>query len=66
MFLEVGHVISGYEVEGTLSAGGRIGNKTAPSALGDFGNRGAGGRYVDRPTVIYSPLTGQDFILSRP
>lgn len=62
VFLEVGQVISGYEVEGSLSAGGTIGNKTAPGALGDFVNLGAGGRYVDRPTVTYSPLTGPDFI----
>lgn len=62
VFLEVGQVISGYEVEGSLSAGGTIGNKTAPGALGDFVNLGAGGRYVDRPTVTYAPLTGPDFI----
>lgn len=62
VFLEVGQVISGYEVEGSISAGGTIGNKTAPGALGDFVNLGAGGRYVDRPTVTYSPLTGPDFI----
>jgi hypothetical protein len=33
VFLEVGQVISGYEVEGTFSAGGTIGNKTAPGAI---------------------------------
>jgi hypothetical protein len=62
VFLEVGQVISGYEVEGTLSAGGAIGSKTAPGALGDFVNLGASGRYLDRPTVTYAPLTGPDFI----
>ncbi|MGH7182745.1 MAG: hypothetical protein ACREJN_12310, partial [Nitrospiraceae bacterium] len=62
VFLEVGQVISGYEVEGTFSAGGIIGNKTAPGALGDFVNLGGSGRYLDRPTVTYSPLTGADFI----
>ena len=62
VFLEVGQVISGYEVEGTFSAGGTIGNKTAPGALGDFVNLGGSGRYLDRPTVTYSPLTGADFI----
>lgn len=62
VFLDVGQVISGYELEGTLSAGGTIGNKTAPAALGDFLNFGAGGRYLDRPTVTYAPLTGADFV----
>jgi len=62
VFMDVGQVISGYELEGTLTAGGTIGNKTAPGALGDFLNLGAGGRYLDRPTITYSPLTGADFI----
>lgn len=62
VFMEVGQVISGYELEGTLSAGGSIGNKTAPGALGDVLNLGAGGRYLDRPTITYAPLTGADFV----
>ncbi len=62
VFMDIGQVISGYELEGTLTAGGTIGNKTAPNAMGDFLNLGAGGRYLDRPTVTYAPLTGADFI----
>ena len=64
VFMEVGQVISGYELEGTLTAGGAvsIGNKGAQGALGDFLNFGAAGRYLDRPTVTYSPLTGPDFV----
>jgi hypothetical protein len=62
VFMEVGQVISGYELEGTISASGAIGNKTAPAAIGDFLNLGASGRYLDRPTVTYSPLTGPDFV----
>lgn len=64
VFMDVGQVISGYELEGTLTAGGTIGtgNKGAQGALGDFLNFGAGGRYLDRPTVTYAPLTGADFI----
>jgi hypothetical protein len=62
VFLDIGQVISGYELEGTLSAGGTIGSKAAPGALGDFLNLGAGGRYLDRPTVTYAPLTGPEFI----
>ena len=62
VFMDVGQVISGYELESTLTASGSIGNKTAPGALGDFLNLGAGGRYLDRPTITYAPLTGADFI----
>ena len=65
VFMEVGQVISGYELEGTLTAGGGVGDKAwrnAGGALGDFVNFGASGRYLDRPTVTYSPLTGPDFI----
>ena len=45
-----------------LSAGGTIGNKTSPAVLGDFVNLGASGRYLDRPTVTYAPLTVPEFI----
>jgi hypothetical protein len=62
VFMDVGQVISGYELEGTVSAGATIGNKSAPGALGDFVNFGAGGRYLDRPTITYAPLTGPDFV----
>jgi hypothetical protein len=64
VFMDIGQVISGYELEGTLTAGGGIltGNKGAQGNLGDFLNFGAGGRYLDRPTITYSPLTGPDFV----
>ena len=65
VFLEIGQVISGYELEGTISASGAVGDKAwrnAGGALGDFVNLGASGRYLDRPTVTYTPLTGADFV----
>src|SRR5574341_2371971 len=64
VFMDVGQVISGYELEGTLTAGGTIGtgNTGAQGAPGDFLNFGAGGRYLDRPTITYAPLTGADFV----
>jgi hypothetical protein len=64
VFMDVGQVISSYEIEGTLSAGGNIltGNKGAQGNLGDFLSFGAGGRYLDRPTITYAPLTGADFV----
>jgi hypothetical protein len=65
VFMEVGQVISGYELESTVSAGGTLGDKTwrnAGGALGTFVDVGASGRYLDRPTVTYAPLTGPDFV----
>jgi hypothetical protein len=65
VFMEVGQVISGYELETTISAGGTLGDKawrTAGGALGTFVDLGASGRYLDRPTVTYTPLTGPDFV----
>jgi len=62
VFMDIGQVISGYELEGTLSASGTIGGKSGPAAPGDLVNLGASGRYVDRPTITYAPLTGADFV----
>jgi hypothetical protein len=65
VFMEVGQVISGYELESTFSASGTLGDKSwrsAGGALGTFFNLGASGRYLDRPTVTYAPLTGPEFV----
>src|SRR5262249_26262839 len=48
--------------EGTFSANGQIGSHNASGAIGDFFHLGGTGRYLDRPTVTFVPLTGSDFI----
>ena len=65
VFLEVGQVIAGYQLQTTLSAGFTAQNYInsavgGPAAIG--GVAGVSGSYTDRPTVIYAPLTGTDFI----
>jgi hypothetical protein len=55
VFLEVGQVISGYQLEGAASIGGSV---NGTNVL----NLGTAGRYVDRPTIVYSPLTGAHFL----
>jgi hypothetical protein len=64
IFLEVTQVIAGYQLQTTIAAGVTAGNASA-STVGPFvvgGNAGAADTYTDRPTVIYSPLTGVDFL----
>lgn len=63
IFLSVTQVITGYQLQSGLSAGFLAGNST-PNAdvLGLQGTAGAASQYTDRPTVIYTPLTGVDFL----
>ena len=64
IFLEPTQVIAGYQLQGTLSGSFTGGNSNA-AQIGPFttsGTLAAGGTYTDRPTVIYSPLTGTDFL----
>jgi hypothetical protein len=60
VFLDVGQIVSGYTVEtsGTLGvnlARGEVLNSDAASAGGAF-------RYTDRPTITYTPMTGDKFL----
>lgn len=60
VFLEIGQVISSYQLQTGFSVGGGVnfGGPPTPNAL----NLGAAGTYSDRPTVVYSPLTGSHFL----
>ena len=59
VFLEVGQIISGYQLQGTVTVAGSL---NSASALGDILNLGSAGTYTDRPTITYTPLTGAHFI----
>jgi hypothetical protein len=64
IFLEVTQVVAGYQLQTTIGASFAGGNFNA-SQIGPFttlGTASAAGTYTDRPTVIYSPLTGVDFL----
>jgi len=64
IFLEVAQVIAGYQLQGTLGTSFTAGNFNA-AVIGPFtatGNAAAASTYTDRPTVIYQPLTGVDFL----
>lgn len=66
IFLEVAQVIAGYQLQSTVGANFAAGNFTAGivGPVTVVGNAQASGTYTDRPTVVYSPLTGVDFLKS--
>jgi hypothetical protein len=54
-------VISSYSLEGDISLSGQH----APPGRGDtFASVGVSGRYADKPTITYQPLTGDKFAKS--
>jgi hypothetical protein len=66
VFLDVGQIISGYTLEGTLSAAGTITSShgVVPGVPDSSVGLGAQGRYTDRPTITYAPLVGERFARS--
>ena len=56
VFLDVSQIVSGYTLQGTVTAGTDSDN-TAISGL----SAGVSGTYTDRPTITYTPLTGAQF-----
>ena len=63
VFLEIAQVIAGYQVESSLGAGFNAANTSNFGPFAFFGGSAlAQGKYTDRPTLIYAPLTGNDFL----
>jgi len=60
VFLEVVSIINQYSLEGNLSAGASF----SGGLLKNTARVDAGGKFTDRPTITYSPLTGQKFTRS--
>ena len=58
LFVEVASVVSGYTLESAVNIGGTI---STGSGIGDFVDLGTAGKYTDRPTITYAPITGQQF-----
>jgi hypothetical protein len=62
VFLDVGQIVSGYTFQGTVSAAaGQNYPFGAPGNLTNY-SVGANGTCIDRPTITYTPLTGQQYM----
>ena len=63
-FLDVSSVISSYAVGGQLSAGGVINSNLTSVAPWNTATFGANVAYQDRPTISYTPISGDKFTKS--
>ena len=61
IYLEVGQIVAGYSVESSATVAGEIGNSEAGT---NFLGLGATRKFTDRPTITYTPLTGNRFLES--
>src|SRR5262249_31456657 len=55
IFVDIGQIVSAYQLETAVSAAGTVFPGGSPS-LGSNFSLGAAGRYTDRPTVTHTPL----------
>src|SRR5215211_1369379 len=62
IFVDVSQIVAGYSLETSLTAGGSF--PELPVTGGNVGSVGGSARYTDRPTITYTPLTGNRFIKS--
>lgn len=59
LFVEVASIVSGYTLESSVNLGGTLSSENA--VQGDFFSVGGAGKFIDRPTITYAPITGQKF-----
>lgn len=60
IFVDVGQIVAGYSFETGMSMGGQL--SSANAVQGNSLLFGASGKFVDRPTITYTPLTGNKFV----
>ena len=63
-FLDVSSIISGYTLQGQVSAGGGFSSDRTAAVPYTLGTIGGGAGFVDRPTISYTPLSGDRFTRS--
>jgi hypothetical protein len=59
VFMDVSSVVAGYSLQTGISAGGIFQNS---GAGGNTATVGGSAVYTDRPTITYTPMTGQKFL----
>src|SRR5205823_12943560 len=60
IFVDVGQIIAGYSLETSFNAGGSLPESAALG--GNTAMLGGSSRFTDRPTITYTPLTGNKFV----
>ncbi len=60
VFVDVASIVSGYSLETSGNVGGQL--SSAGAIQGDSLLLGASGKFTDRPTVTYVPMTGEQFL----
>jgi hypothetical protein len=63
-FVDVSSVISGYAFQGQLSAGTAISSNLTSTVPWNLATLGGNATYLDRPTITYTPITGDKFARS--
>jgi hypothetical protein len=60
VFVDVSSVVAGYSLQRGVTVTGQLSSERA--AQGNFGALSAQGIYTDRPTITYTPMTGDKFV----
>ena len=63
LFVEVASIVSGYTLESSVNLSAKIFDGGSPAEWGTTNSAsiGGAGKYTDRPTITYSPITGSHF-----
>jgi hypothetical protein len=59
LFVEVASIVSGYTLEGSINLNGVVSSSDAIQR--DSLSLGSSGKFTDRPTITYVPITGSQF-----
>ena len=59
-FVDVGQIVAGYSLETGITLGGQ--GTLSNFSSSTFVNSNLSGKYTDRPTITYTPLTGSTFV----